>query len=80
MTENDGWNIVQLARVPPETHYRQVSNLSRNLVSNKIVDHFWCSWGTACRRCSNYIFILDLTPGFIGLGRQRQPQDETRNI
>ena len=21
-----------------------------------------------CRRCSNYIFILDLTPGFIGLG------------
>ena len=23
----------------------------------------------ACRRCSNYIFILDLTPGFIGLGK-----------
>ena len=27
-----------------------------------------CSWSIACRRCSNYIFILDLTPGFIGLG------------
>ena len=23
----------------------------------------------ACRRCSNYVFILDLTPGFIGLGK-----------
>ena len=22
-----------------------------------------------CRRCSNYIFILDLTPGFKGLGK-----------
>ena len=26
-----------------------------------------CSWSIACRRCSNYIFILDLTPGFNGL-------------
>ena len=26
-----------------------------------------CCWSIACRRCSNYIFILDLTPGFIGL-------------
>ena len=24
---------------------------------------------SACRRCSNYIFILDLTPGFDGLGK-----------
>ena len=23
-----------------------------------------CSWSIACRRCSNYIFNLDLTPGF----------------
>ena len=23
----------------------------------------------AWRRCSNYIFIIDLTPGFIGLGK-----------
>ena len=25
-----------------------------------------CSWSIACRRCSNYIFILNLTPGFNG--------------
>ena len=28
-----------------------------------------CSWSIACRRCSNYIFILDLTPAFNGLGK-----------
>ena len=28
-----------------------------------------CSYSIACRRYSNYIFILDLTPGFIGLGK-----------
>ena len=28
-----------------------------------------CSWCIACRRCSNYIFIIDLTPGFSGLGK-----------
>ena len=28
-----------------------------------------CSWSMACRRCSNYIFILNLTSGFNGLGK-----------
>ena len=28
-----------------------------------------CSWSIACRRCSNYIFILDLTPDFNGLDK-----------
>ena len=28
-----------------------------------------CSWSITCRRCSNHIFILDLTPGFNGLGK-----------
>ena len=28
-----------------------------------------CSWSIACRRCSNYIFILNLTPGFNGLAK-----------
>ena len=28
-----------------------------------------CIWSIACRRCSNYIFILDLTPAFNGLGK-----------
>ena len=45
-------------------HYRQASNISRTLVGNELVDHS----GT-CRRCSNYIFILDFTTGFNGLGK-----------
>ena len=28
-----------------------------------------CSWSIACRCCSDDIFILHLTPGFNGLGR-----------
>ena len=51
--------------------YRQASNII-------IKSHFsrqlncWslrCSWSIACRRCSNYIFILNFTPGFNGLGK-----------
>ena len=50
--------------------YRQVSNIRRIIVGNKICRLLRCSsWSIACRRCSNYIFILDLTPGFIGLGK-----------
>ena len=45
---------------------RQTSNIRRTSVRNKIVDH---SHVIACRRCSNYIFILHLVPGFNGLGR-----------
>ena len=47
--------------------YPQVSNIRRTLVGN-----CWslrCSWSIACRRCSNYIFILNLTPGFIESGK-----------
>ena len=50
--------------------YRQVSNIRGTLVGNKIVDHSDVVGASiACRRCSNYIFILDLTLGFIGLGK-----------
>ena len=28
-----------------------------------------CSWSIAYRRCSNYIFIVNLTPSFNGLGK-----------
>ena len=56
--------------------YRQVSNTRRTLVSNKIVDYSDVV-GTA-PTCSNYIFILDLTPGFIGLGKDNcKPRGET---
>ena len=37
-----------------------------------------CSCSIACRHCSNYIFILYLTPGFNGLGRHNcKTQQET---
>ena len=52
--------------------YRKISNIKRTLMGNKIVDHHWslrCSWSIACRRCSNYIFILDLASGFKGFGK-----------
>ena len=37
------------------------------ILSDKIVDHS----NVACPRCSNYIFIIDLTPGFNGLGKDK---------
>ena len=50
--------------------YRKTSDISRTVVGDIIVDNSDVV-GTppACRRCSNYIFILNLTPGFNGLGR-----------
>ena len=35
------------------------------------------SWSIACRHCSNYIFILDLTPGFSGLGKDCKRRGES---
>ena len=46
--------------------YRQISNISRTVTDNIIVDH--SDVVGACRRCSNYIFIPDLTSGFNELG------------
>ena len=45
--------------------HRQTSNISCTLVGNKIVDH---SDIVGAAPTSNYIFILDLTPGFNILG------------
>ena len=45
--------------------YRKTSNIRRTLGGNKIVDNS----DVACRRCSNYIFILDLTSGFKEFGK-----------
>ena len=45
-------------------NYHQVSN---TCISETLVGNCWslrCSWSIACRRCSNYIFILNLTLGF----------------
>ena len=58
---------------------------TRNLVATKVVRHagqsLRCSWSIACRRCSNYIFILDLIPGFNGLGKDDcKTRQETFNF
>ena len=56
-------------------HWAQTSNISHTLVGNKIIDHsdvvgaVPTSWSITCLSCSNYILILDLTPGFNGLGK-----------
>ena len=49
--------------------YHQTSNISGTLVGNIILESLRCSWSIACWHCSNYIFILDLTPGVNGLGK-----------
>ena len=65
------WNISWF--LPPRWHlnYCKVSNIRCTLVGNYYVN-CWslrCSWSIACQRCSNYIFILNLTSGFNGLGK-----------
>ena len=44
----------------PFSIYRQTSNISNTLIGNKIVYHSDVV-GASLRRCSNYIFILNLT-------------------
>ena len=46
----------------------KTSNISSNLVGNKIVDN-WDVVGASPVGAANYIFILDLTPGFNGLSK-----------
>ena len=47
--------------------YRKTSNISHTLVGNKIVDNSDVVGASPGGGCSNYIFILNLTPGFNGL-------------
>ena len=47
--------------------YWQTSNISHTLVGNKLVIDVVGS--IACRRCSNYIVMLNLTPGLNGLDK-----------
>ena len=49
--------------------YSQTSNISRTLTGNKKSWSLRCSWSIACGRCTNYIFILDFSPGFKGLDK-----------
>ena len=49
--------------IPSSLYYKTHLSRQWNCLSLR------CSWSIACRRCSNYIFILDLTPGLKGLGK-----------
>ena len=49
--------------------YRHISNISRTFSRQLNAWSLRCSWSIAWRRCSIYIFILDLTPSFNGLGK-----------
>ena len=54
--------------------YHQTSDISCSFVGITRQYNRWslrCSWSIACRCCSNYIFILDLTPGFNGSGNDK---------
>ena len=58
----------------------KTSNISCTLVLSRQwnCQSLRCSWSIACRRCSNYIFLPDLTPGFNGLGKDNcKPRRET---
>ena len=49
--------------------YRRVSNIRRNLVVKKIVDHSDVVGTSPVGAAPTTSSILDLTPGFIGLGK-----------
>ena len=49
--------------------YHKTSNISRTLVGNKIVDHSDVVGASPVGAAPTYIFILDLTSGFKGLGK-----------
>ena len=54
-----------------DSTYRHVSNIRTNLSRQLNCWSIRCSWSIACRRCSNYICMLYLTPGFNRLGKDR---------
>ena len=66
--------------LPGHNGYRKTSNIRHTLTGNEIVESLRCSWSIACRRCSNYIFILDLTNTWLQYIAQIQMQEQTRNI
>ena len=49
--------------------YRKTSNIRRTLVGNKIVDHSDVVGASPIGAAPHYIFLLDLTSGFKGLGK-----------
>ena len=63
--------IHDVSRFSSLCKYRHTSNISRTLVSNNIADHL-DAIGASTAGCSIYILILDLKPGFIGVGKDNR--------
>ena len=57
--------LVLAPKIRLPSNFWYITHLSRQWICWSIR---W-SWSIACRRCSNYIFILDLTSGFNVLGK-----------
>ena len=66
------WKII--IKLPSSLQYKTHFSMQLNCWSLRP------SWSIACQRCSNYIFILDLTPGFNGLGEAFKFWDSVRLI
>ena len=66
--------------VPLYPTYHKISNIRHTLIGNKIVRSLRCRLSFACRRCTNYIFILDLTPGLKGLGKDNFKMRQVRYL
>ena len=49
--------------------YRKTSDISRTLIGNKIVDNSDVVGASPVGAAPNYIFILNLTPGFNGFSK-----------
>ena len=50
-------------------NYPKISNINYTLVGNKLVDHSDVVGASPVGTAPTDIFILDLTPGFSGIGR-----------
>ena len=64
--------IIRNCVLAPVLHVRRVSHITYCRQTSSGQYNCWslrCSWSIACRCCSNYVLILDLTPGFNGLGK-----------
>ena len=61
------WNLVKILLLLIFI-YCQTPNKT-NLIRQSTCASFRCSWSSASEGCSNYMFILDLTPCFHGLGK-----------
>ena len=77
---NDNYTIVLSFRTVHNTTKRYMipSNLQYkdHLIGKQNCWSLGCSWRIACRRCPNYIFILDLTPGIDGLDKGNWRRDD----